>query len=545
MFEKYKKVSFLLKCQKLTLFLTYVMIDKNADTLERSKKRDKRGVDMKSNMAIIMDLLGITPQMLSLEVGADVSLISRWRTGNRRLISGRKWATALAKYFIAFDKAHEIEIVSEVLRAFYPMEEIDTTEEKQELLERWLTQKSQLTEVYQTKRKSILLQVFAEESEDGIEIQRQKTLAYGKDDVHLQILHMLDNLIDMQKPLKARFVCPEGLALLTEDAHFSKEMMTRLFTLSKLGFQLQVVLRTDYKVSGVSAFSGPWLVAHLLGFVESYYYDDFHRLEDMKMMAVVGDQVSMCVYPDKEQGIFAEFSYDPADIKKIDENIDAYFDYSTQRFHYDFFQSPDHFLADTKPPIMGSVYLFAELPHFGIRGEAFMDALTLSEEEKTYLKEEAWPLFSTEKDMDKGEVFHIFCADEIESMLDKPRHQIMELSQLCHRRVYATTQVLVDHLAEIQKRLKADRTYHVCFLPERYFREMIMQIGVWGNKVSIGWIRGGRSTVCKDFFNVGALHGFSATIWNRIPGMVKSRASANAKLNTWLRRAKKYGYQVD
>ena len=84
-------------------------------------------------------------------------------------------------------------------------------------------------------------------------------------------LDLLDQINEL------RFVCPAGLSLLTYDERYFCQLMERLMRTFSKGHRLYVVLRTDFKMSEVSNISGPWLVAHLLGYIQSFYYDDFHK----------------------------------------------------------------------------------------------------------------------------------------------------------------------------------------------------------------------------------------------------------------------------
>ncbi len=77
------------------------------------------------------------------------------------------------------------------------------------------------------------------------------------------------------------------------------------------------------------------------------------------------------------------------------------------------------------------------------------------------------------------------------------------------------------------------------------FQRIRMQIAAWGDVAAIGWIAGGKSTACKDYTNVNALTGFCESVWERIPNMLKARRAAVRKLNTWLKKAEKYGYKIN
>ena len=66
----------------------------------------------------------------------------------------------------------------------------------------------------------------------------------------------------------------------------------------------------------------------------------------------------------------------------------------------------------------------------------------------------------------------------------------------------------VDRLVLLKELIKAYPLYEVCFLPESAFEKITMQLACWGDRATIGWIAGGKSTACKDYTNVNALIGF-------------------------------------
>lgn len=80
------------------------------------------------------------------------------------------------------------------------------------------------------------------------------------------------------------FACPEGLELFTRDEGYNLPLQEQLRQVLERGKQLQVVLRTDYRPSDVASACGPWLWAHLMGYIQSYYYDDFRLLEHEKIL---------------------------------------------------------------------------------------------------------------------------------------------------------------------------------------------------------------------------------------------------------------------
>lgn len=508
---------------------------------------------MQSNFAVLMDLLGVSPQQLAVEIGTDTTLVSRWRTGGRKLVAGRHWVKKIAVYFIQLDAAERKangKTILKLLTAFYPADAVDDAAEQQQLLERWLCAPNQFTDIYQKRRTQILSEAFSAPKAGAQEAARPiraddggvQLLATGQKAVREAILEMIDKSLDLPAPCQIWFVCPEGLNLLTEDETFGTLMMNRLMRMFKFGHRLNVVLRTDFKMSEVSYFSGRWLLAHLLGYVQSFYYDDFRKIKDHPMMAVFENKIAMRVQADKRIDVKGEFTYGGTAPAALLKELEPYFDLSTRRFHYDLFTNPKAFLRDISR-ITNDSYQFAAVPLFSLRGEAQLNELNLADEERALIKAEFALMLRTPESL-PGDVYHIYCIDEIEKALDAPRRMVPELQQMLGHRVFMPTQQLVDNLQELH-RLNQNPNFHLCFLTAQQLERLGMQLCVWGNEAAVGWLPHGSSTACRDFITVGALHGFCATIWNRIPGLARSKSAANKKLNAWLKRVKKFGYTVN
>ena len=53
--------------------------------------------------------------------------------------------------------------------------------------------------------------------------------------------------------------------------------------------------------------------------------------------------------------------------------------------------------------------------------------------------------------------------------------------------------------------------------------------------------QGQQSAACRDYPNTTALHGFCATMWDRIPPTQRSRQAALKRLERWLERVRRFG----
>ena len=501
----------------------------------------------KSNFGVFLDVFGVNTQQAAVGIGTDATLISRWRNGQRKLVSGRKWAKAIVDYAFLLDRDNKPRLLPKMMAAFYPVDDTSDAAEVGALFERWLCAKTQFSDAYVSRRALILHELFASarnlSTASPAERERRRETAHGIKAIHKSILALEDYLAAME-PSTIQFVCPFGLALITDDSVFSKEIMEMLMRLFVRGHRMEVIIRTDYRVSDVSAFAGKWLFAHLLGYIKSFYYDDFRKIDGIQMVAVVSDKVAMKITPDEKREVTGTFLFDDTSIGEIREHIDEYFALSVQRFHYGFFDNPGDYLKKTNFELSGSSYLFSRLPHFGVAGEELLDLINLTDDEKLIMREQFFPLISSSRQLsESSKVYNIFCVEQIEAALEKPRHMVPELSAMLGRRVYIKTQVFVDLLIRLRA-LTELPNYNLCFLREEHFDKINMCLAVWGSSVAIGWIPGGLSTVCRDFSNVGTLNGFAGTVWDTVPSSMKTSGVARKKLDGWLKRALLFGYDT-
>ena len=493
--------------------------------------------NMLTNFALLMELTRVEPEELSRAVGADLSLISRWRTGARRPNS--RWRRMLADYFLgAFgDK------VKLLLSGAAPLGLARDIPPGQ-LLERWLDETGGSWE----RREELLFWarrgLTPEKGKKNPRRLRAGTLS-GDAAVRELLLEFLDYTLAQPGPGRILFACPEGLELFTRDEGYNLPLQEKLRKVLERGKRLQVVLRTDYRPSDVASACGPWLWAHLMGYIQSYYYDDFRLLEHEKILIGLRGRLMIQVRVE-EGGPAAAIHTDPDAVAEAEARFDACLNRSRQRFCYDFFAEPRDFLRGAAYNRGKPMYLFEALPDLGIGWEAVARLLRLEPREAALLRRQFWPLLLSPWDFDgEAEVCHILCSECIDDALDGVRHLCRPLSAICRRRLYLNTQGLVDQLAAIRRALEQRPRYKVCFMPREQFDRIGMEIGVWGNEAAVAWIAGRQSTACRDYPNVTALHGFCATVWERIPPAHRTRSAVEKRLEQWLGRAGKFGLRIN
>lgn len=510
----------------------------------------------KTNFAMLLGLLGARPRDLVEETGADKSLVSRWTNGKQKLMPGHGWIDKVAGYILSLDARLKEPVVPDVLAAYYPGEALDGETKLRAALLDWLATVGHQPARHQPERAGLAglimekaAQLSAPEPEPTLTQApppMKNAVVYGIKGVQGSALQFLEMVTELKEPQEMIFACPEGLEMLTRDKHFIPHFFEVLMRMFAAGHTFSVVVRTDYRVSDIAAFSGPWLVAHLLGYIRSYYYDDFVNSSKDKMLAAVSGKFSGRVSETGEGEIYTTIQFDAETVEKTYAEIKRYQAKSKQRFHYHLFGQPDAFLRGCRPLPDRAHYQFARLPYFCVADKSVVQSsLQLTDDEMSLLEKDFAPLLTSPGYFEPDTPLrHIFCEDDIEDALLKNRHVIQELSAITGRRVLMSTQSLADRLMLLKALLTEYNNYEVAFLSKDVFQRIKMQIVTWGDIAAIGWIAGGKSTACKDYTNVNSLTGFCESVWDRIPNMVKNRRTAIRKLNTWLKKAGKYGYDV-
>ena len=491
--------------------------------------------DMLTNFALLMELARVDPEKLSRALETDPSLISRWRTGSRR--PNARWRRKLADYFLDACGNEVRTLLAEAVplglaQGIPPLQ----------LLEQWLGETGGSWE----HREELLFLCRSGRLRRKNQARPQHLLGAGMRSGDAVVRNLLGEFLDYALTQtgsgRILFACPEGLELFTRDEGYNLPLQEQLRQVLERGKQLQVVLRTDYRPSDVASACGPWLWAHLMGYIQSYYYDDFRLLEHEKILIGLRGRLMIQVRVE-DNGPTAIIRTDPAGVAEVEAHFDACLKRSRQRFRYNFFSEPQDFLRGAVYNREKPMSLIHALPDLGIRWETV--ALRLEPCELALLQRQFGLLTISLWEIDKeAEVRHIFCAESIDETLDNARHLCRPLSAVCKRRIYLDTQELVDQLAAIRRALEQRPQYKVCFIPREWFVRIRMEIVVWGNEAAVAWIAARQSAACRDYPNVAALHGFCATVWEMIPPSHRNRRAAENRLDRWLERARRFGFRI-
>lgn len=468
-----------------------------------------------TNLGLMMELLGISAKELSAGLGVDPSVVCRWRSGKRRLSREGAWSKRLADYFLGRAQM----AVEELMQSACPLQaemELDTGR----ILQDWL----------------------CAPPEGGVEALvcgagKGGTRGDGDCEARRVLRGFLDYVLTLPGPGEILFACPDGLSIFTREGEYNLTLQARLMQVFRRGFRLKTVLRTDYRVSDVALASGPWLSAHLQGYIESRYYDDFRLCEDEETLICLPGRLAIQVTVGKYRTTTQVWT-DEKRVASAQSRFQHYHLKAQPRFQYGFLDGARGFLAGRQADPRKPSYLFQRLPHLGLLPPEHMAALfALTPKEMAYLLSQFAPLMSV-PEARPAPTCHLLDADAIDRALDQERHLCHALSWMLGRRVYLSAGKLAQVLLYVRRLLGQCPQYHLLCLPGQAFDGIGMELGVWGNEAVVAWISGAkpRSAACRDYPNVSALNGFCATLFQAAGA---GRPSAASKLDTWLKRAQK------
>ena len=497
-----------------------------------------------TNFALIMDLLKISPKYL-LKAGFDHTLISRWRSGKRRLMPGRHQVKTIAGMFLEADKQGSEPILEMLLNAWYPLTQDGAEADLQELLEMFLTEKNQTAAEYQQMREARLSRLRYLSGKTPAAPSGIKAVRQG-------LLDFLD-LIDAQPAIEPiYFVFTEDVSKYPDDAEFNALFIKKLTNLFEKGHRLTVAARSD------RAISDGWdagkirqrLSAHLRGYIRTQLYDDFRQQGSDKILGIAGERLAFRVTREAKRD-FDDSSiwlyHDAESAAPVGGQIREYFSRARPVVRYvpfgDRAEWPEAVNVSKELPC----YLFTRLPHFGVAPkEEFASRFALTGDERPHSLQALHPLTLDPAYFGENTtVRHIFCETDIEDALLKKRHQAHEMSAMMGRKVWMTTPHLARQLLSMQKLLKTHKNYEVCFINDAYFASFLPQICLWGNQAVMSWAAGHPAMVSGHAMTVAALQGFCGALWEEIPAALRSRALAARKLNHWMKKIKLYGYRID
>ena len=274
-------------------------------------------MQLKTNYALITALLEMDGPQVVQAVDTERSMVSRWKNGTRQITPGGHWAYSLADAFLSRDSAGARPFVAYLLADVYPIG-ILAGKELQEKLAAWLAASRQDRKEEFDRRMDLFLKYTAYLAGREVPLPgsvpkaahgalAQVVVGYAQ--TQQAIAGAVEYIGTLKEPEQFTFVCTEGIDIITKYENYRDTIMKILMHTLGSGHTVNVVLRTDFKMSDVTTFVGPWFAAHLMGYIKSWYYDDFRQVETdgtilfvkgVMALHIMGEEYRCETYTDKE-----------------------------------------------------------------------------------------------------------------------------------------------------------------------------------------------------------------------------------------------------
>jgi hypothetical protein len=487
-----------------------------------------------------MDKLKISSKNF-LDEGFDASLVSRWRTGNRKIMPNRPHVKSIIKIFWSADARLPEPLLVELLNLHFPLQNCNTQEERDALLEAMLTEKVQFSTDYQQRRKSII-------GNKAYELDTKAGIAT----VHYRLIDFLNLIISQNKPMVVYFVFPYDVGAFMFDESLSAQFYECVKNLYDMGCSVTILFCSDVQANRAATIGGNGLLYSIYGYCDFLWFDTYGELPCCKMLAIADRELALEIKTDTPFDLsssMAEIYTKSEDIDSIYQRVNAYLDKHQYILYRGFFRNPNGFLSDIRISPDSPSYVITRLPYFGILPpDKFADSFGMDTDDEIVLRNELYP-FMLPPTFFKSHttVRHIFCEPSIKAALTKQRHEAFELSVFFRRRIWMNTQHLVFQLAEIKKLLVDCPHYEVSFLSGADFDAFKIQAILWGHEAYVAWhdIKGARAVLSTNYTSVNIVNCYFAFTWQKIAEKKRSRDAAIRKINKWLKQAIALGYEIE
>lgn len=473
-----------------------------------------------------MTLTGITARRLSRETGVDHTLICKWQRGHRTITMRTKQLNAIATALLDSDADGALH------EALAPFHDPDAT-----LLD--------TMRVYLTGEDIEGLTPYAQAPSRRFsgDYEVHYKVYLGKKGFRKAVLALMDYVQTIPPGQDIYVLCQGQYEWITGNLPFIIQFIAKLRRAVQRGTHLRLVNRRGYTITETAAFAGPWLLAHLQGYIRSRYYDG--DMPDRLRFAVsIPGFLSGHVEedPEVEDNLFAAMYTDPRDIRQDAAVVEEYYANSDSASQYGFLKKPlgggddlclwhDGPLPAWKdgPAPTGNFSAVVSVPAFGIITRAEYDEIR---------GQDAPPvppyIFAGSDTFAPGRHRIILCREDIIDGLKGQRRKHDALSELLGRRAFISCTTLRAQLNRICDAMERD-DFEVAILPRIAFSKLMMEIVCWENSVSVAWLQNlDESVFADDKATSGSFYGAIDYVWDKLLAGWKSQDAIRRQLRKWI-----------
>lgn len=475
-----------------------------------------------------MEILGIRANTLARESGADHSLITKWRRGERRLTVNSKNLREISVALLALDEDGELQ----ALIAPYKME----GEEAAETLRQYLVGHDLPALPPRTAP--------AERVTSG-EYTVEHRVYLGHKGFRSAAATMLEYILALPPGREIVGVFHGNFNWIVGDMSYVATLIEGLRKAFARGATITSINCHGYAVTDLPAFAGPWLVAHLQGFVRSRYYRG-EMPQGERIVLSIRDYWSLRAREDEEveDGLFAAMFTDPLDVRQDVRLCDEYKERSELWAQYGFLRHPQgdencgklwensgrlpRWEGGANPE--GSFYSIQRTPCLGV--------MTLDEVcGLTGKRDIPYPayLFSPDGGFSPGPHRLILCYEEVRKALAQSRTPCGLLGEMAGKPVSVPRELHAVAIRRVLAMMEARSDFEVALVPRVAFKKIKMELVCWQDSAMVAWLQDFRQSVYTHEERASSsLYGAIGYIWDRLLAGWKRQDRIRRQLRKWL-----------
>lgn len=466
----------------------------------------------KNRLDYLMGLLEIRASQLAEVSGVDHSLITKWRRGERQLSQRSKQLLPLARGLLQLDAQDRL---TDIL-APYRRENFRVSED----LAAYLIGRDMPTLAARLEPPTRPL---------SGEYIVQHRVYLGKKGMRSATIAMLDYVLRLPPGREIVAVCHGNFNWIIGDLGYVFMLIDRLRKAFERGTTLTVVNRKGFAISDVAMFAGPWMIAHLRGYIRSLYYEGEMPPGDC-LVASIRDYWSLRMREDDEveDGLYITMYSDPVDIRQDVRLCDQYRARAQSLTKYDVLQNPAGHIV---PKPAQGIITIQRTPSISLTSR--QEFLQLTHGERDDFPEF---FFAQERDLPHVPMRIIFCREDLREALGKTRFIQDMFAETVKRRVFVRREMLVGQLQRIIAALRDRDDVEVALVPRLAFERIGLEMAAYKDSAMLVWLSDSMQTVySEDEVMSGSIYGYGEFIWGTLLAGWKRKSSVLRLLLRWLR----------
>lgn len=474
----------------------------------------------KNRLDYFMSTMHIPASAIAEATGINHSLITKWRRGERKLHMRSKGIHDLAGYIASKDFDGT---VRETLARHGFTDETGTLEHNLAL---YLCGSAQV----RTQRAS-------EESLMSGEFTITHRVYLGESGLRSAMLNILDYMNTLPPNQEIIAVCDDNYDWIVGDKAFVMILIMRLRQAFVRGVTITVINRKRFDLDKIVLFSGPWLVAHMRGYIRSLYYEDKRGPSGVKVLASTKGYWGLTMREDEEveDHRYVVTCTDRFSVQEVNRACETYRDRAYALFQYSFLTMPsemDEGMASERLTD-SALYMIQRTPSFGIMTcEEFLGAGASAQ-----ALERLRFLFLTPEQLPGDKPIRlILCKEDVADLLKKEHKPNAALICSVGNRASFIREEIIAQLERIHGWMEDYPNFEVALIPRIAFDRIGMEMHSFENGPTVAWLSDASQSTCtKDPLLSGALFGFAGEVWDHLLKGWKARNSVMQQLGRLLR----------